>query len=163
MPELADRLQGEHGVSVDPSALSRLLCQASWTYKKALAAQQVERVDVAKRRRRWFRWLLPWLSRRLAHVFIDETAVTTKMTRLRGRAQQGQRLRAPTPYAKGGTQTFIAGLRRDGGWTAPRFDRTPTLTGGPGYRPGTMLMSDMVLLCPLKDKLYQYNGWFTCI
>lgn len=87
--------------------------------KKALAAQEVERADVAKRRRRWFRWLLPWLCRRLAHLaFIDETAVTTKMTRLRGRAPQGRRLRAKAPYAKWGTQTFIAALRQDG-LTAP--------------------------------------------
>ncbi len=87
--------------------------------KKSLAAQEVERADVAKRRRRWFRWLLPWLCQRLSHVvFIDETAVTTKMTRLRGRAQQGQRLRTHAPYAKWGTQTFIAALRQHG-LTAP--------------------------------------------
>ena len=87
--------------------------------KKALAAQEIERADVAKRRRRWFRWLLPWLRCRLAQlVFIDETAVTTKMTRLRGRARRGCRLRARAPYAKWGSQTFIAGLRHDG-LTAP--------------------------------------------
>jgi transposase len=46
-------------------------------------------------------------------VFLDETAVNTKMTRPRGRARRGQRLRARAPYAKWGTQTFIAGLRAD--------------------------------------------------
>ena len=35
MPELAERLRHEHGVTVSPSALSRLLCQAGWTYKKS--------------------------------------------------------------------------------------------------------------------------------
>ena len=35
MPELAARLRREHGVSADPSALSRLLCQAGWTFKKS--------------------------------------------------------------------------------------------------------------------------------
>jgi hypothetical protein len=34
MPELADRLHREHDVTATPSALSRLLCRAGWTYKK---------------------------------------------------------------------------------------------------------------------------------
>jgi transposase len=51
-------------------------------------------------------------------VFVDETATTTKMTRLRGRARHGQRLRARAPFGHWKTQTFIAGLRCDG-ITAP--------------------------------------------
>jgi transposase len=51
-------------------------------------------------------------------VFIDETATTTKMTRLRGRARKGERLRARAPFGHWGTQTFIAALRYDG-LTAP--------------------------------------------
>jgi transposase len=51
-------------------------------------------------------------------IFIDETATTTKMTRLRGRALQGQRLKARAPFGHWKTQTFIAGLRCDG-LTAP--------------------------------------------
>jgi transposase len=51
-------------------------------------------------------------------VFIDETATTTKMTRLRGRARRGQRLRARAPFGHWKTQTFIAALRCDG-LTAP--------------------------------------------
>ena len=51
-------------------------------------------------------------------VFIDETATTTKMTRLRGRALRGQRLRGRAPFGHWKTQTFIAGLRCDG-LTAP--------------------------------------------
>lgn len=35
------------------------------------------------------------------------------MARLRGRALRGQRLKARAPFAKWGTQTFIAGLRAD--------------------------------------------------
>lgn len=46
-------------------------------------------------------------------VFIDETATTTKMTRSRGRARRGQRLRARAPFGHWRTQTFIAGLRHD--------------------------------------------------
>lgn len=51
-------------------------------------------------------------------VFIDETSVTTKMTRLRGRSRKGERLKAHVPFGHWGTQTFIAALRCDG-LTAP--------------------------------------------
>jgi chaperonin GroEL len=51
-------------------------------------------------------------------VFLDETGTTTKMTRLRGRARRGTRLRAAAPFGHWATQTFIAGLRCDG-LTAP--------------------------------------------
>ena len=51
-------------------------------------------------------------------VFIDETSVNTKMTRPRGRARGGKRLKASAPFGKWGTQTFIAGLRYDA-LTAP--------------------------------------------
>lgn len=51
-------------------------------------------------------------------VFIDETATTTKMTRLRGRARRDQRLKARAPFGHWKTQTFIAALRCDG-LTAP--------------------------------------------
>ena len=46
-------------------------------------------------------------------IFIDETAVTTKMTRLRGRSLRGPRLEADAPFGHWRTQTFIAGLRVD--------------------------------------------------
>lgn len=47
-------------------------------------------------------------------VFVDETATTTKMTRLRGRARRGQRLRAHAPFGHWKTQTFVAALRCEG-------------------------------------------------
>lgn len=51
-------------------------------------------------------------------VFVDETAVNTKMVRLRGRSPRGTRLIADAPFGHWGTQTFIAGLRCHG-LTAP--------------------------------------------
>jgi transposase len=51
-------------------------------------------------------------------VFIDETAVTTKMTRLYGRAPLGERLVAKVPYGHWKTLTLVAALRVDG-VTAP--------------------------------------------
>ena len=46
-------------------------------------------------------------------VFIDETGLNTKMARLRGRAERGQRLVASIPHGHWKTLTFIAGLRHD--------------------------------------------------
>jgi len=51
-------------------------------------------------------------------VFIDETAVTTKMVRHYGRAPRGQRLVAKVPHGHWKTLTFVAALRIDG-LTAP--------------------------------------------
>src|SRR5258708_7970778 len=51
-------------------------------------------------------------------IFIDETAATTKMTRLYGRAPQGKRLVDKVPHGHWKTTTFICGLRYDG-VTAP--------------------------------------------
>ena len=47
-------------------------------------------------------------------IFIDETAATTKMTRLYGRARKGERCRAAVPHGHWKTTTLTAGLRLDG-------------------------------------------------
>ena len=46
-------------------------------------------------------------------MFLDETAVTTNMTRLRGRSARGTRCLAHAPHGHWKTTTFIAGLRCD--------------------------------------------------
>jgi transposase len=82
-------------------------------------ASECARADVAERRRQWIGLRQPFMRRSPQRlVFIDETSVNTKMTRLRGRSRRGQRLKADAPFGKWGTQTFIAGLRHDG-MTAP--------------------------------------------
>ena len=82
-------------------------------------ATERERADVRERRREWIEKRQPRMRLQPARlVFIDETAVNTKMTRLRGRSRRGERLRAAAPFGRWGTQTFIAGLRCDG-LTAP--------------------------------------------
>lgn len=47
-------------------------------------------------------------------IFIDETAATTKMARLYGRAPRGQRCRASVPHGHWKTTTLTAGLRLAG-------------------------------------------------
>jgi len=51
-------------------------------------------------------------------VFIDETAVTTKMVRHRGRSPRGERLVASVPHGHWKTLTLVAALRITG-LTAP--------------------------------------------
>jgi transposase len=51
-------------------------------------------------------------------VFIDETAVTTKMVRHYGRSPRGERLVASVPHGHWKTLTLVAALRIDG-LTAP--------------------------------------------
>lgn len=51
-------------------------------------------------------------------MFIDETAASTKMARLRGRAKRGMRCRAPIPHGHWKTTTFTGALRLTG-MTAP--------------------------------------------
>jgi transposase len=46
-------------------------------------------------------------------VFIDETSVSTTITRLYGRARQGERLVQKVPHGHWKTVTFIAALRHD--------------------------------------------------
>ena len=46
-------------------------------------------------------------------IFVDECGTKTNMTRTRGRARRGARLRDRAPFRHAGTQTFIAGLRHD--------------------------------------------------
>lgn len=82
-------------------------------------ASEQARADVRERRRGWIEQRRPRMRASPARlVFLDETAVTTKMTRLRGRSPRGHRLAADAPFGRWQTQTFIAGLRC-GGLIAP--------------------------------------------
>ena len=84
--------------------------------KKTLHAAEQDRPDVAAARAE----LKVEQSRLDASrlVFIDETAVTTKMVRHRGRSPRGERLVASVPHGHWKTLTLIAALRING-LTAP--------------------------------------------
>src|SRR6201997_4674965 len=79
--------------------------------KKSLRAAEQERADVARARRRWMREQGLFDPARL--VFIDETATSTNMVRLRGRCPRGERLIGRVPQGHWKTITFVAGLRHD--------------------------------------------------
>ena len=79
--------------------------------KKSLYAAEQQRADVARARRRWIREQGLLDPARL--VFIDETATSTNMVRLRGRCARGTRLIGYAPHGHWKTITFVAGLRHD--------------------------------------------------
>ena len=80
--------------------------------KKTAHALEQDRPDVLKRRERWFEDQPDLDPERL--VFIDETGLSTKMARLRGRALRGQRCRAGVPHGHWKTTTFTGALRLTG-------------------------------------------------
>jgi transposase len=84
--------------------------------KKTLHAAEQDRPDVAAARAK-LKGEQPSLdASRL--VFIDETAVTTKMVRHYGRSPRGERLVAKVPHGHWKTMTLVVGLRIDS-LTAP--------------------------------------------
>jgi transposase len=84
--------------------------------KKSAHALEQERPDILKRRRAWFDGQPDLDPAKL--VFIDETGLSTKMARLRGRAPRGERCRAGVPHGHWKTTTFTGALRLSG-MTAP--------------------------------------------
>src|SRR5262245_37477408 len=101
--------------------------------KKTLHAAEQDRPDVAAERAA-LKAEQPKLDA-LRLIFIDETAVTTKMVRHYGRSPCGERLVASVPHGHWKTLTLVAALRinsltapyvhrRRNGWTVvPRLCR----------------------------------------
>lgn len=94
--------------------------------KKSAHALEQERPDILTRRRAWFDGQLDLDPAKL--VFIDETGLSTKMARLRGRAPRGERCRAGVPHGHWKTTTFTGALRLTG-MTAP-FVYDGAMNGG---------------------------------
>jgi hypothetical protein len=79
--------------------------------QKSLRAAEQDRPDVATARKD-LQKRQPRLDPKQL-VFIDETSVSTTITRLYGRAPQGERLVQEVPHGNWKTVTFIAALRHD--------------------------------------------------
>lgn len=112
LEEIRDRLAREKKREVAVSSVWRFYDRHAITFKKSPATAEQDRPDVAAAREE-LRPEQPTLkASRL--VFIDETAVTTKMTRLYGRAPLGERLVGKVPHGHWKTLTLVAALRIDG-------------------------------------------------
>lgn len=105
-------------------------------------------------------------------VFIDETSVKTNMTRLRGRAPVGERLRAEAPFGRWRTQTFVAGLTSgaliapwviEGAMDGPAFTTWVRTQLVPELAPGSVVILDNLSthkVAPAADALHQAGCWF---
>ncbi|SIT56001.1 hypothetical protein BQ8794_240208 [Mesorhizobium prunaredense] len=74
---------------ISRSALSDWLRGHGWTFKKVRTRTGAGPSDILRRRRAWFDRQPDLDPAKL--VFIDETGLSTKMARLRGRAPRGER------------------------------------------------------------------------
>jgi transposase len=110
LAELKARL-AKKKVSVGKSSIARFLNHLKLPFKKSLRAAEQDRPDVAAARRALRRRQALLHPKRL--VFIDETAVSTTITRLYGRAPQGERLVQKVLHGNWKTLTFIAALRHN--------------------------------------------------
>jgi hypothetical protein len=105
------RLSGAKKLKVGTSSIWRFYDRHEITFKKTLHAAEQDRPDVAAARAALKAEQPSLKAPRL--VFIDETAVTTKMVRHYGRSPRGERLVASVPHGHWKTLTFIAALRFD--------------------------------------------------
>jgi hypothetical protein len=105
-------------------------------------------------------------------VFLDETYVNTKMTRLRGRSRKGQRLRMKAPFGHWKTHTFLAGLRChelsapwiiDGPITRLAFEAYIETQLAPTLRKGDVVILDNLAVHKSEKAtqcLKQRGAWF---
>jgi transposase len=110
LAELEARL-AKKKIKVGKSSISRFLHHLKLPFKKSLRAAEQDRPDVAAARKTLQRRQARLDPRKL--VFIDETSVSTTITRLYGRAPQGERLVQKVLHGSWKTVTFIAALRHD--------------------------------------------------
>jgi transposase len=171
MPELAARLLDKHGIVAAPAMLSRFLCRHGFSYKKSQMA--AECADMREERRVWHAHRQPRMREQPYRlVFLDETYVNTKMTRLRGRSRTGQRLRTSAPFGHWTTHTFLAGLGChelsapwiiDGPITRSAFDTYVETQLAPTLAKGDVVILDNLAVHKSEkaaDCLKQRGAWF---
>ncbi|WP_338834442.1 IS630 family transposase [Bradyrhizobium septentrionale] len=116
LDDIRVRLGRVKRLKVGTTSIWRFFDRHEITFKKTLHAAEQDRPDVAAARAALKAEQPSLKAPRL--VFIDETAVTTKMARHYGRSPRGERLVASVPHGHWKTLTFIAALRFRG-MTAP--------------------------------------------
>ncbi|PWJ86867.1 transposase [Mesorhizobium loti] len=91
LAEIGERLAAERGVRAASSTVRLYLDRRGITFQKKTAhAAEQQRPNVLRRCRTWFDGQIDLDPERL--IFINETAASTKMARLRGRSLRGERL-----------------------------------------------------------------------
>ena len=136
-------------------------------------AAECARADVRDERRVWHAQRQPRMRQETHRlVFLDETYVNTKMTRLRGRSRRGQRLRMKAPFGHWKTHTFLAGLRCnelcapwiiDGPITRLAFEAYIETQLAPTLRKGDVVILDNLAVHKSEKAarcLKQRGAWF---
>ena len=136
-------------------------------------ASERRRARVRKARTEWFKHRLPAIAAQPERVvFLDETAVKTNLTRLRGRAKRGERLIMDAPFGSWGTQTLIAGLTHNaliapwvikGAMDGPAFAAYIREVLVPEIEPGTVVVLDNLATHRNKEAeaaLRAHGCWF---
>ena len=88
--------------------------------KKTLRASEQEREDVLKKREKWREFQQSVLPQKL--VFLDETGAKTNMTRLYGRALNGERCFDHAPDGRWERTTILSAVRVSGETCSMVFD-----------------------------------------
>jgi transposase len=112
LKEIRERLHARGIVVHALSTIADTLRRLKLSYKKSLRAAEQDRPDVARRRCLWWVWQRFMSSTSL--VFLDETGVTTNMTRRYGWGPKGERLVDSAPHGHWKTTTVVAGLKASG-------------------------------------------------
>ncbi|WP_156436363.1 IS630 family transposase [Bradyrhizobium pachyrhizi] len=116
LEEIRARLRSQRKAKAGIGSIWRFFDRHSITFKKTLHAAEQDRPDVAAERAALKAEQPKLRAPRL--IFIDETAVTTKMVRHYGRSPRGERLVSGVSHGHWKTLTLVAALRIDG-LTAP--------------------------------------------
>ena len=105
LEEWREWLDKQEDVRISPQRLSAVILEMGLQVKKSLHASEQDSVEGIRRREQW-REETKNLDAS-AMVFIDESGVTTDMTRLYGRARPGQRIHEGTPGGQWSTVTML--------------------------------------------------------
>ena len=109
LAEIRSALAARYGLEVGISTISRFLARHQVTFKKkSLRAAEQEREDVAESRQNFISRQPSLDPERV--IFLDETAVNTKMIRTHGRSHRSLRLVDAVPHGHWQTSSLVAGL-----------------------------------------------------
>ncbi|SFU19018.1 IS630 family transposase [Sedimentitalea nanhaiensis] len=172
--ELRDALTDAEGVRVHHSSIANLLSRLGFKYKKnLLVATERRRAKVRQQRADWFRHRLPAIAGLPERVvFIDETAVKTNLTHLRGRAQRGERLTMDAPFWQLGHADADRGsdpgradraMGHQGAMDGPAFAAYIREILVPEIAPGTVVILDNLATHRNKEAaqaLRDHGCWF---
>jgi transposase len=111
LSELSE-LREHFGKECSLPALHKIIRKMALVLKKTLRASEQEREDIANSRDEWRKFQGAVDAHRL--VFLDESGLKTNMTRLYGRARNGNRCFDSAPCGHWETVTILSSIRLDG-------------------------------------------------